>query len=1148
MSTFFKDYELKTMSFLKDVIQQCHQRHKKPLRQRRTVVTPALYKRFPYDFTLLCAWKYPVNLYDLEQAGISFMPIGRAPHYEHGPRTFGDKRFLRCQSTESWVPRLWHTSWGIQVYTGIPSEREGAQWHDLHFTYQAICAAPDAVFACIETLVNAVANPLLTMSKSGGLRFSCRIPDYLHPNTEEAVLYVYQHTPTEENPDHRDVYLEILGEAGYSRWDARYEILFGNLLNPPLVSKEILFNAIEGLRAKLHVPAPPGQDKLKPGSQVIPAPSCLGSHKLDLAKETFLKRGFSYLRQENRFHYWIQRGAIIGKEHVSLWERDGTVWIRASTPNTEFPTSPTPITDVWEDTGILTPTPAAGLFVSDEVLAVRDGKLSPLALKRPSPVLQKSEDRKKAYGTLEENTVQIQCAFNQTARISGLIAETGIGKSCAAESYLLDGSAISLNSGFWVVEEASRYFQKQNPPSLARRRSRRYLWEQVKDIPVEVRMAAPFQHGNVCEDPERCDALEKKGGAPSESICPQCPVYIQCQQRGYLSQSATLQSAKAQVVERFQLFFDPQYAEVVEEILGQGDETERLCILDNAEADQLFLECHVSKNILEKWSVDWQGSVLGSFSKALLNALAVGSEPKKSSPIGRVRTVILAFQRYEEELTRQMCQVKARGKVVARGTVDIETGKQLAHFTIEFETGDTAYIPLDTHAADRLREKGLPFFSLSSFVVLNEDMEIPMSMAEAIQLGILDVSTENIEALPSVYSDPNWTLWHQLKRCFAHYTRDADAPMIWDNKTLQFWVPPVLHPSVKRLLLMSPTLSEQQFHRVFPGEEINVTRITPMAWGAGNQVFQIRTDFYERSTLLASEQHWDVLGMSKTGLRIFSGIRAEIERDLSVKHAIITCAPIIEQLTDVASKENVCFVTNFKALEKLEAAFEATEVLWIIGDPHWEPRIIWRQAQILFGNDESPLSYETETETFSYKEDRIRSVYEQNVVRLLKEIIGRTGLNRCTGKKVVLVNSVELPDITDMPETHLFDWEDFEVAGGLHRLTETIRIREHFEMERANLTPDSSRNEVERVLGCNARQANSVLRELRGGSIQRTPFRDQIFSLLASGEEKRTAQLVAAIEGHPTSVRNELKRLVDAGDIVKVRWGVYKLPSSTATD
>ena len=53
-------------------------------------------------------------------------------------------------------------------------------------------------------------------------------------------------------------------------------------------------------------------------------------------------------------------------------------------------------------------------------------------------------------------------------------------------------------------------------------------------------MAAPFQHGNVCEDAERCDALEKKGGDPSESICPKCPVYMECQERGYLSQPARL--------------------------------------------------------------------------------------------------------------------------------------------------------------------------------------------------------------------------------------------------------------------------------------------------------------------------------------------------------------------------------------------------------------------------------------------------------------------------------------------------------------------------------------------------------------------------------------------------------------------------------
>ena len=70
-----------------------------------------------------------------------------------------------------------------------------------------------------------------------------------------------------------------------------------------------------------------------------------------------------------------------------------------------------------------------------------------------------------------------------------------------------------------------------------------HLWDQVKDIPVDLRMATPFQGRETsCEDPERCEALEKKGGDPSESICPQCPVYTACQARGYLSQLSTLQN------------------------------------------------------------------------------------------------------------------------------------------------------------------------------------------------------------------------------------------------------------------------------------------------------------------------------------------------------------------------------------------------------------------------------------------------------------------------------------------------------------------------------------------------------------------------------------------------------------------------------
>ena len=194
----------------------------------------------------------------------------------------------------------------------------------------------------------------------------------------------------------------------------------------------------------------------------------------------------------------------------------------------------------------------------------------------------------------------------------------------------------------------------------------------------------------------------------------------------------------------------------------------------------------------------------------------------------------------------------------------------------------------------------------------------------------------------------------------------------------------------------------------------------------------------------------------------------------------------------------------------------------------------------MFGNDEKPISYEGELESHRYEDERVQDIYKQYAVRILAELVGRVGLNRLTDKTIVLVSNLVLPDITDRPETLLFDWEDFEVAGGLDKLAETIATRQHFEAERAKLTAESSREEVERVLGCSSRQANRVLQKFRGGAPLRVPLRDQIFAALAAGRNK-TSDLVDAVEGYPTAIKNELKRLVDANEIVKVRWGTYAL-------
>ena len=1124
------------MNSLKDIVQRCHQRHEKSLRQRKTVSTPAMYtKDHPRQYAVYCAHRYPVMLHDLEKADISFMPMGRAPRHDRGPGDFRGKRFLKRQGITDWGAKQWDASWGIQLYTGIPSERNGARWHDLHFKYEAICAAPEAVVACIEALVNIVNNPLLTLGKSGGLRFSCRVQDYLHPNSEAAKLYIYKDTPTAENVYQRDVYLEIFGQEGHTRWDARYEILIGNLLAPPVIAKEVLFAAIDALRVKLHEPAP---DRTEANQIVTRMPLSLGSESLDLAREAFLQRGFSYVRQEDGLHYWTRPESTIGSEDVLLSESDGVVWVSAATPDMGLPTQSTPITEVWDDTGILSSPSETSTSIPVKVKQVRKDELSPLAIKRPPPVLGEQDNTEKGE-TLQRDVFQIESIFDSGVRILGVITGIGPWDKEAEDSYYLKGGTISVNTPeVKFAEGAEKHFREQNMPSVAYWKPRTHRWEDVKDIPTDVRMKTPFQRGNVCEDAERCSTLEEKGGNPNESICPQCPVYTECQQRGYLSQFEALRQAKVQMLTVPQLFFDPQYTELVEQILEREGETERLCVLNQQRTHKLFLECKLLKDVMEEWAADWQNCALGNFAKTLLSALEIEGKSYGDAVKG-VRAVMQTFEWQEDTLIQQMGQVRVRGRVVAREIVDDDTGKTLARFSIEFEGGTSACIPLDKNAADKLREKGFPVFLQS--VPLDEDVKVVMPMAQAIELGVLDTKTvESIQAFPTVYREQNWTFWHQLKRFFAHYKRDMDAPIRWDGKVLRFWVPPVLHASVKRLLLVSSVFSEQHLHRVFPDENLETYWTESIPWSPGNRVFQVRTGVYPSEAIL-DYHNWSHVSVSETGKRFLSGIHEELEADLGVKHGIVTNNDIARRLDDIVKERNVCFVDDFQKISTLDTLSEAADVVWILGTPRPTTTAIWQRAQILFGNDEKPISYDGEIETGTYKDPRLHSIYEEEAVYTLTGVIVQAELDRLTDRRIVLITGVPLPNITDRPETSIFDWEDFEIAGGLDKLPEAIAIRERFEQERENLTAETSREEVQRILGCSERQANRVLQKLRGGNIQRVPFREQILSLL-NGGEKTTAELTSSIEGHPEAVQHELTRLVGTGEIVRVQRGVYALP------
>ena len=91
------------------------------------------------------------------------------------------------------------------------------------------------------------------------------------------------------------------------------------------------------------------------------------------------------------------------------------------------------------------------------MLAVREGTLSPLAIKRPSPMLEKPEDPEKVYEPLEQNIGQIKRVFETDKRVIGLVAETDARGNYEVESQLLKSGTVAYSTHFPIVEEAVKH-------------------------------------------------------------------------------------------------------------------------------------------------------------------------------------------------------------------------------------------------------------------------------------------------------------------------------------------------------------------------------------------------------------------------------------------------------------------------------------------------------------------------------------------------------------------------------------------------------------------------------------------------------------------------------------------------------------------
>ena len=666
----------------------------------------------------------------------------------------------------------------------------------------------------------------------------------------------------------------------------------------------------------------------------------------------------------------------------------------------------------------------------EKVAAVREGLISPLELRRAAKPLPK-ERPGRVLQTLKENTTVIAEAFKQVVRIVGLRAGTGEGKTEQAVLFAVNGGAVtmSLNTIPLAEQVYSRFDKAETHAFLWRSRWSGYGDKsQVSLISLRQRIR-DFQRGDVlCINPHLCKASQDRGVPASVAVCSQCEVQSECRQSGYLSQIPIAQNAHVLCIAQPKLFIDPLYRGFFRK-LSRGQPSDRVCVIDEAKAHELFIDCSLSKAVLQEWIKGWKDEKLGDFAELVLGMLEVkGCSPYEVAEI---------VNRYSDEeittLSRQCVRYRVSYERIDRSSKNKDALEVYARHSVRFAGGIEAYIALDSDAYKALQYKGLP--AMPPQEVLDSGF-MTLTPAQAFALGIYEQSDlEGVQRLPRLWEQSKWTPFQQLKTFSKRYQREVDAPIWYDKGVLKWVIPPVVHSRVKHLVCMSATLQCEGFKRAFDGVETAFIETPPTHWVKGAKGYQVRTGAYPRRTLCESIKDgdkWKVVGLSDSGKKYLESIEREIQRDRSVKHVLITFKAIVElfgkQLTE--KYKNLVDVLSFHKMEGLDYT-KSGMVFWVFGLPEVPGDVVDWRAKVLYGNDSVPLCYDRDNDSREYIDKRVHSAWQSEVVARLEQAVGRGRLNRLANTVIVFSN-VLIPNFTDRAVGIVP--EDLEVAGGLPNL------------------------------------------------------------------------------------------------------------------
>lgn len=534
----------------------------------------------------------------------------------------------------------------------------------------------------------------------------------------------------------------------------------------------------------------------------------------------------------------------------------------------------------------------------EQIQAVRSGELSPLSLKRlPSKLQVDREPFSAVFDALAKVREKIASLLKSSAQVFGLRADTGVGKNYETASYVIDGGALlqTAPTGELATELEKR--MSGRGIDVFRYRGLMYHWQNGEDVHKR------FPHDAPCIQAGRCEGYRQKGGNFYKVMCPSCSVFLDCRKAGYRSQERQAAKAAAVLLPIPDVFTNHKYRSFLKAYLSPYRDTERLCIVDEADVFRLFPECRLTKRRLHAILAMWDGHRVAEFADKVLTLLEVKGEPYK------IGELLAGYSEHDlGMIEKRLRQVK----------VDVPSG--LGGY-------DTRVMSLD----DAVNEGYLPAWS-----------------------------DADIDNLPQV--DGDWGLIEQLQAFFNHYTRSEDAPMEYHDGVLRWVLPPRVHKKVWKLGLMSATLDGDLLQRALPDAEMH--DLPPVALSDGAMVYQLRTHKAPRRTVYDFEKvtdektgtaQWGAIGLSATGKRLWSPVEQEIRTTPEKKHGIISYKQVLEWIQPEIQELEIAAVANFGGLGGLDTKFSSVDTLWILFSPEVPPSEIEWRAKVLFGHEDTPF-------------------------------------------------------------------------------------------------------------------------------------------------------------------------------------------------